>query len=161
MARSRTTIEAQEQRFAALVAQGVPYTEAFIAIRPRAKAWKPESLRPEASKFAARPNVVTMVRELLHASKLQDIDSVGEWHNRVQTSITKADEDGAHASVMTGHRMIGQSIGAVQQNIRLDASSLLDDSALIAKLAGDDEHKAAMLRAIIGSEDFEQETPKH
>ena len=102
----------------------------------------------------------TMVRELLRASKLQDIDSVGEWHNRVQTSITKADEDGAHASVMTGHRMIGQSIGAVQQNVRLDASSLLDDSALIAKLAGDDEHKAAMLRAIIGAEDFEQETPK-
>ena len=61
---------------------------------------------------------------------------------------------------MSGHRMIGESLGALQQNVVLDATGLLDDNAIINHLAGGDEHKAAMLRAILGSEDFEAGTPE-
>ncbi len=161
MTRARVTIEAQEQRFAALVAQGSTYADAYRDIRPKSKASTDKATWDMASRFAKRVGVQTRVRELLRASKLQDIDSVGEWHARVQTDIEKAREDGAHASVMTGNRMIGQSLGAVQQTVVLDASSLVSDEALIARLAGDDERKVAMLRAIIGAEEFEQETPKH
>ena len=160
MTRARVTIEVQEQRFAALVAQGVPYTEAFIDIRPKSKAWKPESLRPEASKFAARPNVVTMVRELLRSSRLSDLTSIGEWHEKLMDAIKRAKDDDAHSAEMTGLRQLGQATGALQNTVMLDATGLLDDTAIIARLAGDDPRKAAMLRAIIGADDFDQEAPK-
>ena len=160
MAMARATIKAQEQRFAALIAKGYTQTDAFKEIRPRCKAWKAKSITDKASEFAKRVGVQAAVREALRASKLSDIDSVPEWHGRVQSDIEKAREDGAHASVMTGNRMIGQSLGAVQQNVVLDATSLMDDAAIINRLAGGDEHKAAILRAIIGSEDFVSDAPR-
>ncbi len=160
MSKSKATVEAEEQRFAILLAQGVTQTDAFKAIRPRSRNWEPASVTNKASEFARRASVQARVREALRASKLSELDSIPEWHARVQADIETAREDGAHASVMTGNRMIGQSLGAVQQNVVLDATSLMDDNAIINRLAGGDEHKAAILRAIIGADDFEQETPK-
>ena len=160
MGKAQVTVEAEEQQFATLLAKGYTQTDAFKEVFPRSKGWKPTSVNSKASTFANRVSVQERVRELLRAAKLSDIDSVTEWHGRVQADIEKARDDGAHASVMTGNRMIGQSLGAVQQNVVLDATSLMDDNAIIDRLAGGDEHKAAMLRAIIGADDFEAGPPE-
>ena len=87
--------------------------------------------------------------------------SVGEWYQQLMDAIERAKTDGAHSAEMTGIRQAGQAIGALQNTVVLDATSLLDDNAIIARLAGDDPRKAAMLRAIIGADDFDQEPPKH
>ena len=160
MARAKVTMEAKEQRFAALIAQGVSYADAYRETHPNSKA-KDESLRVEASKFASRPNVTLMVRELLRSSRLSDLTSIGEWHEKLMDAIKRAKDDDAHSAEMTGLRQLGQATGALQNTVMLDATGLLDDTAIIARLAGDDPRKAAMLRAIIGAEEFEQEAPKH
>ena len=161
MSKAKITVDVEEQQFALLLATGYNQTDAYKEVFPRSKRWKADSVTNKASEFARRASVQARVRELLRASRLSDLTSIGEWYQQLMDAIERAKDDGAHSAEMTGIRQAGQAIGALQNTVVLDASSLVSDDALIARLAGDDPRKAAMLRAIIGAEDFEQETPKH
>ena len=102
--------------------------------------------------------VEARVRELLRASKVQDLVSAGEWGDMLLDKIAKAEADGNHNAVMQGLRLLGQGIGTLKDNVALSIEQRVDDATLLERLAGDDPAKLAALRTILGAADTFDET---
>ncbi len=147
----------QEAKACLYRAQGMSQSDAYRKgfNKPRASA---KTINEKACRLFARAAVQARVRELLRASKVQDLVSAGEWGDMLLAKIAKAEADGNHNAVMQGLRLLGQGIGTLKDNVALTVEQRSDDDTLLERLAGDDPAKLAALRTILGAADTFDET---
>ena len=130
------------------MSQAQAWRQAFN--RPRVK---PQTAWTEASKVFSRPNVSQRVSELLKASKVQDIISVGEWGQMVLEGVEKARADDNMTAFFNGTRQLGQAVGALKDNVALTVEQRTDDDTLLEQLAGGDPATLAALQRLLGAKE--------
>ncbi len=128
--------------------QSDAYRKAFN--KPRASA---KTINEKACRLFAKPAVQARLRELLNASKLADIESLGEASQKLLEDTEAARQDGNHNAVMGFTRIKMQMHGALKDAVSLSVEQRQDDATLIDQLAGDDPAKAAALRQVLGAAD--------
>ena len=91
----------QEAKACLYRAQGMSQSDAYRKgfNKPRASA---KTINEKACRLFARAAVVARVRELLRASKVQDLVTAGQWGSMLLDKIAKAEADGNHNAVMQG-----------------------------------------------------------
>ncbi len=152
MARDEDGLSYVEAKAAALCAQGFTQSEAYRQATGTIRA-KPETVHKRASDLFKRAHVRGRVRELLSASKLADIESLGEASQKLLEDTEAARQDGNHNAVMGFTRIKMQMHGALKDAVSLSVEQRTDDATLIDQLAGDDPAKLAVLRTMLGSKD--------
>ena len=133
-------------------AQGMSQSDAYRKAfnKPRASA---KTINEKACRLFAKPAVQARVRELLKASKLQDMVSIGEWGDMTLDKIMKAENSGNWNAVMQGLRLLGQGLGALKDTVSMTVEERTSDADLIERLAGGDAAKATALQRILGVKD--------
>lgn len=143
----------KEAEFARLVACGHTQTDA-IALVSNLKRAKPETIRNMGCKFMARPHVKARVRELLKAARIEDILTVGQHVRDILDHRNAAFADGNHTAVAAHDKTLAQILGMTSLRVVVDPEKSQSDEDLVASLAQGDEHKARMLRAVMGKDGF-------
>ena len=87
----------------------------------------------------------------LSASKLADLESLGEASQKLLEDIDAARERGNDNAVMGFTRIKMQMHGALKDAVSLSVEQRASDDDLIKSLAGDDPAKLAALRTILGA----------
>ena len=142
----------QEAQFCVYLVQGLNQTEAYRRAFNVGRQTQKTSTE-KASRLSAMGNVQARVRDLLQASKVQDIISVGEWGQMVLEGVEKARTDGNMTAFFNGTRQLGQAVGALKDNVALTVEQRTDDKALLDQLAGGDPVKLAALQTVLGAKD--------
>ncbi len=146
----------QEAEAARLRATGLSQVESYRQAFSTGRA-KQKTLYERSSKLFAKPEMKTRIRELLSASKLADLESLGEASQKLLEDIDAARERGNDNAVMGFTRIKMQMHGALKDAVSLSVEQRQDDATLIDQLAGDDPAKAAALRQVLGaSEGFDE-----
>ena len=152
MPRDEDGLTVLEAKAAALCAQGFSQSEAYRQATGTTRA-KPETVHKRASDMFKRAHVRGRVRELLSASKLADIESLGEASQKLLEDTEAARQDGNHNAVMGFTRIKMQMHGALKDAVSLSVEQRTDDATLIEQLAGDDPATAAVLWRVLGAPD--------
>ena len=144
-----TPEEAKASLYRALgLSQSYAYRRAFR--KPQAK---PKTINEKACRLFAKPATQARVSELLKASKVQDIISVGEWGQMVLEGVEKARDDNNMTAFFNGTRQLGQAVGALQGDVNLTMEARASDKTLLEQMAGKDKAKLALAREMLGAED--------
>ncbi len=138
-------------------AQGSSQSDAYRRAFNKPQA-KPKTINEKACRLFAKPATQARVVELLKASKVQDIISVGEWGQMVLEGVEKARADDNMTAFFNGTRQLGQAVGALKDSVALTVEQRTSDADLIERLAGDDPAKIAALRQVLGAPDTFGET---
>ncbi len=138
-------------------AQGLSQSEAYRRAFNQPQA-KPKTINEKACRLFAKPAVQARVSELLSASKLADLESLGEASQKLLEDIDAARERGNDNAVMGFTRIKMQMHGALKDAVSLSVEQRTDDATLIDQLAGDDLAKAAALAKVLGAPDTFGET---
>ena len=133
-------------------AQGLSQSDAYRRAFNKPQA-KPKTINEKACRLFAKPATQARVSELLKASKVQDIISVGEWGQMVLEGVEKARADNNMTAFFNGTRQLGQAVGALKDNVALTVEQRTDDDTLIEQFAGGDPAKLAVLRTMLGAKD--------
>ncbi len=133
-------------------AQGLSQSDAYRRAFNKPQA-KPKTINEKACRLFAKPATQARVSELLKASKVQDIISVGEWGQMVLEGVEKARTDNNMTAFFNGTRQLGQAVGALKDNVALTVEQRTSDADLIEQLSGGDVTKASVLRTILGAPD--------
>ena len=138
-------------------AQGLSQSDAYRRAFNKPQA-KPKTINEKACRLFAKPAVEARVRELLSASKLADIESLGEASQKLLEDTEAARQDGNHNAVMGFTRIKMQMHGALKDAVSLSVEQRTDDDTLLEQLAGGDPAKLAAARVILGAKDGFDET---
>ncbi len=152
MPRDDDGLSPQEGRAAVLRAQGLTQVDAYRQAFGVKRA-KQKSVIERASRLFAKDNMKSRIRELLSASKLADLESLGEASQKLLEDIDAARERGNDNAVMGFTRIKMQMHGALRDAMSLSVEQRATDDDLIKSLAGGDEVKAAALRKMLGAKD--------
>ncbi len=147
-------LTAKQREFARLVACGHTQADAYRRAYNVVRA-KPETVARNASKLAHNTYVATRIRELLREARIEDILTVGEHMRGVLNDLEVARAQENMTAVAALDRVVAQILGMTSERFVLGAEKSESDDELVARLSGGDEHKAAMLRSIIGKDSFE------
>ncbi len=143
----------KQAEFCRLVACGLnasdSYRQSHDATRQR-----PTSVNVAASKLTAKATIKQRVRELLRAARVEDVLSVGEHMAHLCEDREAAKADGNHTAIAAFDRTLATVLGMTANTVLVAAEKSETDDELIARLSGGDEHKATMLRSIIGKDSF-------
>ena len=94
------------------------------------------------------------MRSLLDAARIEDLYSVGQWQADLLDDLEQARADRNWTAVAAFRRMAGQALGVLKDRVIISTEQTMPDEDLVKALAGDDENKAEILRAIIGRPTF-------
>ncbi len=152
MPRDDDGLTPQESRAAVLRATGMTQADAYRQAFGVRRA-KQKTIIEKASRLFARDNMKARIRDLLSASKLADLESLGEASQKLLEDIDAARVRGNDNAVMGFTRIKMQMHGALKDAVSLSVEQRQDDATLIDQLAGDDPAKAAALRQVLGAAD--------
>ena len=156
-----TGLTPQQEAFAMALVKGLSQADAYRAaynVKPTTAA---ESVYCSASRLAKDPHVQSRLRVLLKESRIADLDSVGEAWDHLLKLIAKAEDEGNMTAVAALMRQRLTGLGALKHDITITHRDRLSDEQIVKRLAGDDERKAAMLRSIIGTDSFDEDSVQH
>lgn len=142
----------REIKFAELIALGHDKSDAYRRAY-YAKRLDPQVVANRANRLAAKPEIADRAAQFLDEIKLEGLDSQGKAYKRLLDAIDKcelAENWTAFASLM---RQRLQCLGMLKENLTISAEAKLSDDQILDKLAGKDEHKRAMFKAILGQSD--------
>jgi len=142
----------QEAEAARLRATGLSQTESYRRAFKIVRA-KPKGLWERASRLFARPEVQARIDELLRASKVADILSVGQSFAELQDMKRAAFEDGNHTACAQYKRLEMQALGMTKDIVAISLEQRSSDSELIQRVADGDPAMVAALREILGASD--------
>jgi len=152
-----TRISKRDEVFCQEVAKGERYIEAYLTSRPQANPGDDPQARKvtgnKASRLAAQPIIKRRIADILRASKVSDIASIGDTMAALNRNIAKAEETGDWKAVMAGLRLKAQMLGGLDQRLVISEEGL-GDSALIERLAQGNPDLARQLRRLIPAEGF-------
>ncbi len=138
-------------------AQGLSQSDAYRRAFNKPQA-KPKTINEKACRLFARPAVQARVSDLLSASKLADLESLGEASQKLLEDIDAARERGNDNAVMGFTRIKMQMHGALKDAVSLSVEQRTDDATLIDQLSAGDPTKAAALRQVLGAPEGFEET---
>lgn len=140
-----------EQRFAAGIARGENYTQAYL--RARNLKNKPnQSLHIRASRAAADERIKLAVTSFLRAAKIHELYSIGQFHADLSRVFAKAEAAENWTACAALLRLQGQTVNALDQKINLTVTQGASDAELVKALAGDDKELAEMLAKSLPSD---------
>ena len=142
-----------EERFVGLIARGYTQRQAAKEAFPSSNL-SDNGYDQKGSRIRKRPAVEARMRALLDAAKIEDLYSVGRWQADLLRFIEKADAEGNLTVAAQFMRLAGQALGILKDRVIVAAEQTMTDADLVSTLAGDDEAKAATLRAVIGAASF-------
>ena len=153
-------LTAQESKACAYHVGGMSKAEAVKQAFERSPV-DHKRLQEKASRLFAVPHMLARMRELIDASKVQDLCSVGRWGEMVLEGIKAAKTDKNWTAYFNGTRQLGQAVGALQGDVNLTMEARASDKALAEQLAGTDKAKLKAVREMLGAEDtFDQSIDK-
>ncbi len=147
-------MDPKEARFCVLRACGHSQSDAY-RIAWGCKHAKPESVHRMAHRIAQRVHVKSRIRDLLREARVFDIEAVGQAYQQLLEDMQTAREKGNDTALASYTRTKFQAQGMMRDHLVVSAEKSESDDELVARLSGGDEHKAAMLRSIIGKDSFE------
>ena len=150
----------KQGQFAALVARGSNYSEAYSQVF-KCKRMSQKTINEKASRMAANSKVKARVREILQAARIDDVDHANVAFNDLLRHLRKAEEAENWAAVAALDRLRLQHHGLLKTDLVLTSGGLERDRQIIESLARDDPVKRAALKLIMGSaEVFDPPPPK-
>lgn len=144
-----------QDRFCTLLARGIPQIQAYRQAG-FAKRAKDETAAPKACLLAKQPKVQARIAELLKASGVADLDSVGQAYSDLLRVMTKAEAEGNMTAYAALSRQRLQVLGMLRDNVSLTVENSSSDSDLIQRLAAGDPAMALQLERLVGSKGFVQ-----
>ncbi len=147
----------QEAQACLYRAQGLSQSDAYRRAFNKPQA-KPKTINEKACRLFAKPATQARVSELLKASKVADIISVGEWGQMVLEGVEKARAGDNMTAFFNGTRQLGQAVGALRDNVALTIEQRITDDKLLEQLSGGDSAKLAALQTILGAPEGFEET---
>jgi len=141
----------QEVNFCKLRAQGLDQTTAYLLSHDKPDI-KQKSATELASRLAAKPQVLAMMRELYRDAKKSHLLSHAEWLSMMIDAFHQSMTEGNKTAAASFGRLMGGGIGALSENIHL-SNDRPDADALVNKIAGDDPKLAALLRKRLSARD--------
>ncbi len=138
-------------------AQGLSQSDAYRRAFNKPQA-KPKTINEKACRLFARPATQARVSDLLSASKLADLENLGEASQKLLEDIDAARERGNDNAVMGFTRIKMQMHGALKDAMSLSIEQRTDDATLIDQLSAGDPAKAAALRQVLGAAEGFEET---
>ncbi len=152
-------LTAKQTRFTILRARGytksAAYREAYNAVR-----MKPHTVAEEARRLCENPLISRTIAEHLKEARAQDIITTGQVLQGIIDDLEMAREEKNLTAVAALDRVLCQTLGMMRDTLVLSAEKSETDDELVARLSGGDEHKAKMLRTIIGKDTFETDDEK-
>lgn len=142
-------INKKEMLFARLRTEGYSPVEAYRQAFNKANL-KPENCTEQAYRIDKKPQVVTMVKELLVSAKKSHILSHGQWLVMMMDSFKTAMDEGNMTAASSFGRLMGQGIGTTSETLRIDDERLTDEQ-LIERLGQDNPQLAEMIRKVTGA----------
>jgi hypothetical protein len=106
---------------------------------------KQKSATELASRLAARPQVLAMMRDLYREAKKSTILSHGEWLAMMIDAFHQSMAEGNKTAAASFGRLMGQGIGSLNEVFRIEDQRMSNEQ-LLDRLAGQDTELAAMLR---------------
>ncbi len=146
-------MDPKEARFCVLRACGHSQSDAY-RIAWDCKRAKPESVHRMAHRIAQRVHVKSRIRALLREARVNDIEAVGQAYEQLLEDMQAAREKGNDTALASYTKTKFQAQGMMRDHLVVSAEKSETDDELIARLSGGDEHKATMLRSIIGKDSF-------
>ena len=154
----RARAKPKAERFVQRVMDGDNQMQAFRAVTPRARKLSDKAVIEMASRYANRPEVKAMLKAALASVRPENLVSPSEHLklliSRAELSIGKDNMTAAAAY----DRMVGQGIGLLKDTQVVVNEYKTDDEALLRALAGDDPHKLAAARVLLGESGFKSDT---
>ena len=146
-------LTAKQLRFALLRARGYSkssaYREAYGAVR-----MKPHTVAEEARRLSENPLISRTIDEHLQAARLEDITTTRQIMRGMLDDLETAREEKNMTAVAALNKTICQVYQMTSTRLVLSPEKSETDDELIARLSQGDEHKATMLRSIIGKDSF-------
>ena len=150
IARDDDGLTPQEAATAAAHARGLNQSDSYRAgFGGRSK---PSTVNSKASTLFAKPQMQGRVRELLRASKIQDVTSAPEHMRKMMAAREVAFEDKNFTATASFDRTIAQCLAMTSNNVNIHFEASLTDDQLITKIVGDDPTLVAALRKRIGAD---------
>ncbi len=147
-------MDPKEARFCVLRACGHSQSDAFRIAWGRTRA-KPESIHRMAHRVGQRVHVKSRIRELLREARITDIETVGQAYEQLLSDMQTAREQGNATALSSFTKCKFSALGLSRsEHVLVSPEKSESDDALVARLAQGDEHKATMLRALIGKDTF-------
>ncbi len=146
-------LNGKQAEFCRLVACGHNASDAY-RLSHDATRQRPTSVHVAACKLMAKAKIKQRVRELLKQARVEDVLSVGEHMVHILEDREAAKSDGNHTAIAAFDRTLATVLGMTANTVLVAAEKSETDDELIARLSGGDEHKATMLRSIIGKDSF-------
>ena len=146
-------LNGKHAEFCRLVAQGASQSDAYRQSHDATRQ-KPTSVHVAACKLMAKPKIQQRIRELLREARVEDIVSVGEHTVHILEDREAAKADGNHTAIAAFDRTLATILGMTNSTVLVAAEKSETDEQLIARLSAGDEHKATLLRALIGRDSF-------
>ena len=149
----------QQGQWAALVARGLNYSEAYTQAY-KCKGMTQKTINEKASRLAANPNIKARVGEILREIRVEDIDQATVAFHALLRHIEMAEEAGNLTALAAFDRLRLQFHGLLKAEVTTDSGSAERDRELIEALAGEDPKKRKAIALLMGSHEVFPAPPK-
>lgn len=127
----REKLTPKQQRFARLVAQGKPYSDAYRASYD-AEACSPHTVRTEASKLAKRPDITRSIQAEIERESMLDRRRGQQWREAIDRTCWDILND---VTAKPGDRIQAAKLGGNQTHVQAFRETSTSESHIIADLA--------------------------
>jgi hypothetical protein len=144
----REKLTPKQRRFAKLVAQGRPYSDAYRAAYD-AESCSPHTIHVEASKLAQRPDVANSIQAEIERESMLDRRRGQQWREAIDAVAWEIMHD---STAKPGDRLQAAKLGGSQTHVQAfreqgseEPNVLTDLAAAIAELMGEIEQAGIVI----------------
>lgn len=148
-------LTAAQDKFCTLLCKGVPQIHAFRQAG-MGKRLSDSHAANKASDLAKRPDIQRRCAELLAASAVADLDSVGQAYADLLRVMATAEREGNLTAYAALARQRLQVLGMLRDNVSLTLENSSADQQLLDRLAAGDPAVRLALEQAIGRRGFTQ-----
>ena len=147
-------LTARERQFCRNLCKGMTQLAAYRAAGYGKRA-NDTTAKAKASRMAGRDIVRATVAEMLQASGVKDLDSVGQAFSDLLQDIAsaRAQENWTAVAALTRQRL--QVLGMLTDRMSVTVENSASDSELAARLAGDDPERQRLIASMLGKSSFD------
>lgn len=149
----------QQGQFAALVARGASYTDAYLQAY-KCKGMVQKTINEKASRLAGNSKIQARVREILLEIRIEDVDHANVAFNDLLRHIQMAEEAGNLTALAALDRLRLQFHGLLKAEAPTETDGAERDRQLINAMADLDPEFKKVLRRTMGTHEVFPAPPK-
>ena len=142
-------LTARQDRFAQCLAIGMTQVEAYRESFP-CRGKSDSAIESAAHRIAVKAKVIERSKTWLQEAKVSDLGSPGDWMNKLNRFIAKAEAAENYTALAALMRLSGTALGTLTETITVRAEQSMSDETLAKQIAKGDKTKEATLLAILG-----------